>query len=93
MKTNYPIGHGIGPASVRGESILAYYQTQVAGATAADLIADVLAAVECDRQVAEGEARAEGEVSTAPSARGVIEDAEGLLEDYITDFTRESSDA
>lgn len=87
---NYPAGDGIGSASVRGESIIAYYQQQCPGATTADLIADILAAVECDRQVSEGEARAEGRyTSSIDTPDSVIEEAESALETMIFEFKAE----
>lgn len=96
MKANkdYPTGDGIGPSATRGESILDHYRAMVPaggsyGESAADLIADVLMHIECERQVAEGEARAEGGVSTAWSAQCVLDAAETALDEMVADYERE----
>ena len=88
---NYPTGSGIGPSSARGESIIAHYQKHLPGATIADLVADILAAVECDRQVSEGEARAEGlYTANIDTPSSVIEEAESALETMIARFKAEN---
>ena len=61
--SEYPTGGGIGPAANRGELILDYYTTKMPAydgicEAAADLIADVLAYIECERRVHDGEAQA-----------------------------------
>lgn len=78
----FPAGDEFNPASIRGESILAMYQKKVGpGATVADLIADVLAAVQADSWVAIGEARAEGEpTANIDTPESVVEEAQASLE-------------
>lgn len=91
MSKHYPRGDSFTPAANRGESILAYYQKQVgSGATAADLIADVLAIVESERSVAYGEAMAEGEyTANIDSPESVVEEAQASLEHWIAEFKAE----
>ena len=88
MTKQYPEGDSIHPASVRGESILLHYQKQAGGdATAADLIADVLAFVETERAVAHGEALAEGEYTSGiDSPESVIDEAQASLEHWIAEY-------
>jgi hypothetical protein len=90
-RNNYPTGEGIGPASVRGESILDHYMMQMPTydgicEAAADMIADVLAYLECERRVNAGEAEAEGGVSRFPSPESVMDDAASALETLIVDY-------
>lgn len=95
MQTNrdYPAGDDIGAAASRGESILDHYQRQVPGSTAADLVAAVLAHVEVERSVADGEARAEGGMSKAPRAVDVVEAAEDSLSAMVWRHDREQMEA
>lgn len=88
MSKHFPPGDTFTDASNRGESILAYYQKQVGiQATAADLIADVLAIVEAERAVAYGEARAEGDyTANIDSPESVVEEAQASLEHWIEEF-------
>lgn len=88
MSKQFPQGDTFTDASNRGESILAYYQKQAGGsATAADLIADVLAIVEAERSVAYGETRAEGAyTANIESPESVIEEAQASLETWIAEF-------
>lgn len=91
MSKHFPEGDTFTDASNRGESILAYYQKQVGrAATAADLIADVLAIVEAERAVAYGEALAEGEhTANIDSPESVTEEAQASLETWIAEFKAE----
>lgn len=91
MRREYPVGDGIGPASIRGESILDHYMMQMPGydgicEAAADMIADVLAYLECERRVHAGEAEAEGDVSRFPSHESVMDDAASALDVLIADY-------
>lgn len=92
-KTNYPTGDNIIEASIRGESILAYYISQAGkGRDAADLIADVLACVRVEQSVSLGEAQAEGDrYPSIDSPSSVIEEAESILEVWEADFHREQA--
>lgn len=95
MNTNkcYPSGDDFTAASIRGDSILAAYQKKVGPqATAAELIADVLAAVRAEEWVALGEARAEGEPTaqiTGPES--VIEEAQASLEAWEKQMHHEAA--
>lgn len=91
MSKHYPEGDSFTDASNRGESILAHYQKHVGiQATAADLIADVLALVEAERSVAYGEARAEGEYTeNIDSPESVIEEAQASLEQWVAEIKAE----
>ncbi len=95
---NYPTGEGIGPASIRGESILDHYMMQMPTydgicEAAADMIADVLAYLECERRVHAGEAQAEGGVSHFPSPRMVMDDVDAALEEMIVDYAHKEAAA
>lgn len=94
----YPAGDGIGPAANRGELILDYYMTRMPtydgiAEAAADLIADVLAYIECERRVHHGEAQAEGTVSTFPSPAAVVDDAQAALDGFIVDYAHKEAAA
>lgn len=86
----YPRGTDIGTSSVRGESILAEYQRRMPGAIAAHLIADLLAMIEVEHQVAHGEARAEGQWTNVPTADAVIDHAQQALAAMIREAEEES---
>lgn len=90
--SGFPEGDNFLKASVRGEFLLDYYRKQVGGkATAADLIADVLAAVEVDRSVAYAEAVAEGGyTSNIESPDSVVEEAQASLEHWIWQIKNEA---
>lgn len=90
-KRDYPTGDNITDASIRGESILAYYATYAGnGRCAAHLIADVLAAIRVEQSVAIGEAKADGNLyPSIDSPSSVIEEAESILETWEADFHRE----
>lgn len=97
-KKNYPAGGGIGPASIRGESILDHYMMQMptydgACEAAADLIADVLAYIECERRVHDGEAQAEGGVSRFSTPAMIVDDAQAALEEFIVDYAHREAAA
>lgn len=81
---SFPAGDDFNAASIRGESIIAMYQKHAgSAATAADLIADVLAAVQADSWVAHGEARAEGEpTANIVAPESAIEEAQASLESW-----------
>lgn len=88
--SEYPTSEGIGPAATRGELILDYYMTKMPTydgvcEAAADLIADVLAYIECERRVHDGEAQAEGVVSRFSTAAMIVDDAQAGLEGFIVD--------
>lgn len=92
-KRDYPTGDNITDASIRGESILAYYISRVGkDRDAADLIADILAIVRAEQSVAAGEAQAEGDLyPSIDSPSSVIEEAESILEVWEADFHREQA--
>lgn len=97
-KNDYPTGDGIGPASIRGESILDHYMMQMPTydgicEAAADMIADVLAYLECERRVHAGEAEAEGGVSHFPSPESVVDEATSALETLIVDYAHKEAAA
>lgn len=89
----FPAGDEFNPASIRGESILAMYQKKTGStATAADLIADVLAAVQAESWVAYGEARAEGEpTANIDTPESVTEEAQASLEAWVARLHHEAA--
>lgn len=98
QQRDYPTGDGIGPASIRGESILDHYMTKMPAydgvcEAAADLIADVLAYIECERRVHDGEAQAEGLVSRFSTPAMVLDEAEAALEMLIVDYAHKEAAA
>lgn len=96
--SEYPTGEGIGPAANRGELILDYYMMRMPTydgicEAAADLIADVLAHIECERRVHDGEAQAEGTVSQFSTPAAVVDDAQAALEGFIVDYAHKEAAA
>ena len=94
----YPNGDGIGPAANRGELILDYYMARMPTydgicEAAADLIADVLAYIECERRVHDGEAQAEGTVSQFSTPAMIVDEAQAALEESIVDYAHKEAAA
>lgn len=92
-KRDYPTGDNITDASIRGESLLAYYAAHAGnGRDASHLIADVLACVRVEQSVSLGEAQAEGDrYPSIDSPSSVIEEAQSILEVWEADFHREQA--